>query len=416
MRWEKKARLAMIHVVTRDVALEMLSLCYECKDWDSYRSSIVHISKRRQQHSSVIAKSVEVALTLVDKTPDRATKLKFVETLRDVTEGKIFLEVQRARLTRRLASMKEEDGEIDEASKIMQEVQVETYGTMDNAEKVEFILEQIRLCMVRKDWVRVAIIQKKIDRKAIDADDIQQLKLRFYDMICRMNAQNDDTLELARSHLAVYNTKSVKDKEQDWKRALSSAALFIVLSRHGKDQSDLLNRTKAMEAEKLKELELFQNLLKQFTTQEIIAWPFSKETQQVLSKHPVFSNVDMFGEKRVKEWTKRLRRRVLEHNVRVISGVYSRIRLTRLAEMIGLGAKEAESLVADMVSIDDDENSEPLYAKMDRPAGIVSFERPQSADAQMTEWASNINDVLELVEKTRHLIDRENQVAMESSS
>ena len=40
---------------------------------------------------------------------------------------------------------------------------------------------------------------------------------------------------------------------------------------------------------------------------------------------------------------------------------------------------------------------------------VVSFERPQS-DTQMTEWASNINDVLELVEKTRHLIDRENQV------
>ena len=234
-------------------------------------------------------------------------------------------------------------------------------------------------------------------------------------MIFRLNAQNDDTLELARSHLAVYNTKCVKDKEQDWKRALSSAALFIVLSRHGKDQSDLLNRTQTMESESLKELPMFKNLLKQFTTQEIIAWPLPKETQQVLSKHPVFSNAEMFGKNRVSEWMKRLRQRVLEHNVRVISGVYCRIRLVRLAEMIGLKPDEAERLVADMVSIDDDENSEPLYAKMDRPAGIVSFERPQSADMQMTEWASNINDVLELVEKTRHLIDRENQVAMESS-
>ena len=415
MKWEKKARLAMIHVVTKDVALEMLRLCHEAKDWTSYNSTLVHISKRRQQHSSVIKACVEVAVSLVDKTPDRQTKLTFVKTLRDVTEGKIFLEVQRARLTRRLASMKEEDSELDEASSIMQEVQVETFGTMENAEKVEFILEQIRLCLTQKDWVRVAIIQKKIDRKAIDADDLQQLKLRFYDMIFRLNAQNDDTLELARSHLAVYNTKCVKDKDQDWKRALSSAALFIVLSRHGKDQSDLLNRTQTMESESLKELPMFKNLLKQFTTQEIIAWPLPKETQQVLSKHPVFSNAEMFGKNRVSEWMKRLRQRVLEHNVRVISGVYCRIRLVRLAEMIGLKPDEAERLVADMVSIDDDENSEPLYAKMDRPAGIVSFERPQSADTQMTEWASNINDVLELVEKTRHLIDRENQVAMESS-
>ena len=154
MKWEKKARLAMIHVVTKDVALEMLKLCHEAKDWTSYNSTLVHISKRRQQHSSVIKACVEVAVSLVDKTPDRQTKLTFVKTLRDVTEGKIFLEVQRARLTRRLASMKEEDSELDEASSIMQEVQVETFGTMENAEKVEFILEQIRLCLTQKDWVR----------------------------------------------------------------------------------------------------------------------------------------------------------------------------------------------------------------------------------------------------------------------
>ena len=62
---------------------------------------------------------------------------------------------------------------------------------------------------------------------------------------------------------------------------------FYRMSRHGKDQSDLLNRTQTIEAESLKELPVFKNLLKQFTTQEIIAWPLPKETQ-ILSKHPVF--------------------------------------------------------------------------------------------------------------------------------
>ena len=103
MKWEKKARLAMIHVVTKDVALEMLRLCHEAKDWTSDNSTLVHISKRRQQHSSVIKACVEVAVSLVDKTPDRQTKLTLCET-RDVTEGKIFLEVQLSLcLTRRLA-------------------------------------------------------------------------------------------------------------------------------------------------------------------------------------------------------------------------------------------------------------------------------------------------------------------------
>ena len=60
-----------------------------------------------------------------------------IDTLRTVTEGKIYVEVERARLTHRLSMMKEAEGKIEEASKIMQELQVETYGSMDRKEKVK---------------------------------------------------------------------------------------------------------------------------------------------------------------------------------------------------------------------------------------------------------------------------------------
>lgn len=406
----------MINAVTKEVALEILDICRNAGDWKIYRETIVHLSKRRQQHSSVVLASVEVSLDLIEKMPDRETKLQFVETLRDVTEGKIFLEVQRARLTRTLAEMYENEGKIEEASSIMQDVQVETYGTMENAEKVDFILEQIRLCLIRGDWIRVSIIQKKIDRQAIDDESMQQLKLRFYRMIYKLHAHKDETLELARSHLAVFKTKCIQERKEDWTKVLAAAAIFIVLSPFGKDQADLLARTQTMEAEKLKMIPHFATLLKFFTTKEIIAWPFSSTVQKALSEHAVFKDEALWGT-RTKEWTARLRRRVLEHNVRIVSTYYSRIRLTRLAEMIGIDADKAEQLVADMVSsLDDDDNSEPLYAKIDRPTGIISFQRPKSANAQMTEWATNISDVLELVEETRHLINRENQVAKASKS
>ncbi len=41
-----------------------------------------------------------------------------------VTEGKIYVEIERARLTKRLARIKEEEGSIDEAADILQEVAV----------------------------------------------------------------------------------------------------------------------------------------------------------------------------------------------------------------------------------------------------------------------------------------------------
>ena len=64
----------------------------------------------------------------------------------------------------------EKDGNPQEAAKIMQELQVwplglpdilltaflqvETYGSMERQEKVELILEQMRLCLLTEDYIR----------------------------------------------------------------------------------------------------------------------------------------------------------------------------------------------------------------------------------------------------------------------
>ena len=71
--------------------------------------------------------------------PSKDVELELISTLRTVTEGKIYVEVERARMTHRLSKMKEEEGLVEEASKIMQELQVETYGSMDRKEKVNYI-------------------------------------------------------------------------------------------------------------------------------------------------------------------------------------------------------------------------------------------------------------------------------------
>jgi len=78
---------------------------------------------------------IKECATYVDIMPDKETKVKFIDTLRTVTEGKIYVEVERARLTYILAKMKEEEGNITEAANIIQELQVETYGSMEKREK-----------------------------------------------------------------------------------------------------------------------------------------------------------------------------------------------------------------------------------------------------------------------------------------
>ena len=56
------------------------------------------------------------------------------------------MQVERARLTMTLAKMHEERGAVAEASETLQEIAVETYGSMEKREKAEFLLEQVRSC------------------------------------------------------------------------------------------------------------------------------------------------------------------------------------------------------------------------------------------------------------------------------
>lgn len=94
-------------------------------------------------------------MTYLDKAPDSCELLK---TLRTIGEGKIYLEVEFARLTKIVAMQFEAQGNFTEASKVLQEVQVETYGSMEKDEKLEFLLDQLRLLIEEKDHIRFYIV------------------------------------------------------------------------------------------------------------------------------------------------------------------------------------------------------------------------------------------------------------------
>lgn len=51
-----------------------------------------------------------------------------------------------------------------------------------------------------------------------------------------------------------------------------------------------------------------------------------------------------------------------------------------------------------------------MKAKTDRPAGVVSFSCSQDPTDVLNAWSSRINDLMTLVNKTTHLINREEMV------
>jgi 26S proteasome regulatory subunit N5 len=128
---------------------------------------------------------------------------------------------------------------------------------------------------------------------------------------------------------------------------------------------------------------------------EIINYPLPHQAE--LESWPAFS---VGGLK--EHWKEIFHRRVIQHNIRVASLYYKRIHGARLAQLLGLSADRLEQEIASMVS------DGSVYAKIDRPKDIVRFSATKTPEAVLSDWAADIGKLLDLVEKTTHLIQKEN--------
>lgn len=394
---EKQARQAEDYHSTSKLAKEIIRLCFEAKDWKLLNEKLHILTKRRGQLQTVVQDFVREAMTYLEKIDDEPTRMELLDTLRTITEGKIYVEIERARLTRMLAKKKEDEGKIAEAADILQEIQVETFGQMEKSEKADFILEQMRLCLDKQDFVRTQILSNKINKKTLNEKGFEDLKIRFYLSMVRLYTHEKKYLDICRAYHAILTTPKVQEDEKLWKQYLQLVVVYICLSAQDNEQVDFMNRIN--EDTKLEQVPHFKKLLTLFLTKELMRWPnFEKIYKQDLDQ--VFTgNADQKNEL----W-KDLRKRVVEHNIRVISGYYSRISYTRISQLLDLPSNEAEKFIADLVT------GKSIFAKIDRPKGIISFNKRKNPNEFLNEWSSNVGNLLDLIENTCHLIHRENMV------
>lgn len=116
--------------------------------------------------------------------------------------------------------IKEKEGKIVEAAELLQELQVETYGSMEKREKTDFILEQFRLCIAKKDYSRAQIISRKISIKFFEDPAQADLKIRFYNLMIQLSLNANDYLKTCKNYQSLYNTPSILESEAQWKEVI----------------------------------------------------------------------------------------------------------------------------------------------------------------------------------------------------
>ena len=72
-----------------------------------------------------------------------------------------------------------------------------------------------------------------------------------------------------------------------------------------------------------------------------------------------------------------------------------------LAELLELSAEHTEEALSGLVV------SKTVFAKIDRPAGVVTFQPRKAADEVLQEWWSDNKKLMRLVAKCSHLVEKE---------
>lgn len=201
---EKKCRVHNDYHTLKEVCLHMIRMCRERDDWARLNSTLQVLSKRRNQSKMAVTALVEEATKYIDEAPSAGQRMDLIKALMAICEGKIYVEGESARLHLMLARMHEADGNIDLACQTIQDVHVETYGSISKLEKAEYILHQMRLNILNNDFTRTMIHSRKMNRKTLDESDFQSVKLQFYQLMIEFYLHDRNCWEICQCYYKVH--------------------------------------------------------------------------------------------------------------------------------------------------------------------------------------------------------------------
>ncbi|KFB50728.1 AGAP005535-PA-like protein [Anopheles sinensis] len=374
LQLEKQTRIGADMVSSARVLIAIVQICFEARNWNYLNEYVTILVKRRSQSKQAVAKMIQECCTYVDKTPDKETKL---ETDRHPAYGH---RSGRGRDGCRYHHGGAAGGNV---------------GTMDKREKVELILEQMRLCLAKQDFVRTQIIAKKINIKFFNDAEQQDLKLKYYDLMIRLD-KDSSFIKTSRHYLAVVDSDMIAQEAEKRQKMMIYAVLYCILSPYDNEQVDMMHNLSKNKL--LEELPVYKELLRLFMCKELINFDALCTVYGAeLNTFDIFNQETSHGKKC---WAE-LKNRLIEHNVRIISNYYTRINLKRMAELLDLSERECEEYLSRMV------NTGTLKVKTDRPAGIIHFSQKKTASEVLNDWAFGLNELMNLVNKTCHLINKE---------
>ena len=192
---EKVTRLENEFEKNKNICKEILTIVHNRNDFPKYLILFEYLTQRRNQSRESIILMVKNSINeILPNLKNQKDSRDLLQTIIKVTEGKIFVEYEYSQAIRKMTEIYIMSNQIDEAAKLIQDVQIEAFGSLENSYKVDYILFQMQVLLEKGDYIRTLIVSNKIKRNHLDDDGFELLKIRFFNLM-------NDTVFFARKKI-----------------------------------------------------------------------------------------------------------------------------------------------------------------------------------------------------------------------
>lgn len=396
----------------------LLTIAWNSRDTARVIDTFHFILTRRAQQKAAITAAVHMCMGYINTLKDEKDFKGYEELTKSVcqeTEGKVFVDLERARIVKDYALFLESSNHLTEATELMQTMHIETFTSLDKKERIDFLIIQLRILLKCKDYVRSLIIANKVNLTTIQGEGFELQRIQYCKLMIDYNIHQKDYLDCCRKLLMIYNTLTEMKPEQaaelkeepfigefqychNIEVTLKLAVMFILAAEFIPEKKDML--TIIHDNRQLEEYPKYQEAVRLFLTEEIINCATILPLYTGLFKEDCCRYIEINQE----DINTHLELQIIQHNIRVVAKYYHTITLERFAELLSITTDILEKQICKAV------NEHQIYAKIDRPKKVVTFVKPKDPKEVLQTWSSDIDVLLSIVNDTCFLIETEEMV------
>ena len=414
---EKVSRLENEFEANRNLTKKILETLHNRNDFPNFLKLFEYLTQRRNQSRESIISMVKYCINdILPNLKDEKDSSELLNTIIRVTEGKIFVEYEYSQAIRKMTEIYLKNNNIEEAAKLIQDVQIEAFGSLESDYKIDYILFQMQVLIEKGDYIRTLIVSNKIKRNHLDDEGIELLKIRFFRLMILYHIHEKKYLEASKCYKTLYDfVKSINDKLAEAEKEHKEIKPKILENyKQAKNENDLVKlfenyvlylsicppelETKNMLNELLikykKELDVNENIL--YVVEKRLSDDIILINDILFNR---FKDFDIF--KNNGDLLKLFRKYWIQHDLSLFEKFIGKIHIERISQMTFVPDDEIESELADMVV------NNYIFARINRIEKIVNFRKKTDHHDVLDNFNYDMDNMLKKIEETCHLINKE---------